>query len=541
MAVWSCLRPSSLSSTRHRFSTLPLLSFFSHSSPSFNADPLFSSPPPSLPSPSPCFSSLHRRLFSSLPSGAPEPGPEFTIASQDIIIADDSSSLPVLAVVDFLDGFHQFTGLPWWMIIASSTVAVRLALLPLLVLQLKKLKRISELLPQLPMPIPESPTLRGSIDQFSLFLKESRAIGCPSFLWFFSYLSVQLPCFFLLMASIRKMSLDGHPGFDSGGALWFQNLSDLPAGSFGPVFPILIAVFHYINIQISFDSSTVRQTTGLTGFLMRYYKLYLEILSVPLFFVGYAIPQGSLVYWVTNSSVSIIQQLSLKHPTVLAKFGLLGQGTSSPGVEHSMEITESVIKYVDSDLKEQTLSLQTLAPEELLSLSVQVLSKGDTETSIQLLRLALEKDPGYVRGLVLMGQTLLQKTQLSEATKYLELAISKLLDEAASDAEDVELLMLASQWAGAAYVQQGNMKSGIVHLERVAKLKEPGDAKSKEHYFEALLLLSSALYKEGQSHEAAKILRVVVDHNPAYKPLLEQCEDENELVSDLASSRKDHF
>lgn len=34
------------------------------------------------------------------------------------------------------------------------------------------------------------------------------------------------------------------------------------------------------------------------------------------------------------------------------------------------------------------------------------------------------------------------------------------------------------------------MKSGIIHLERVAKLKEPGDAKSKEHYFEALLLLS---------------------------------------------------
>lgn len=102
---------------------------------------------------------------------------------------------------------------------------------------------------------------------------------------------------------------------------------------------------------------------------MRYYKLYLEILSVPLFFVGYAIPQGSVVYWVTNSSLSIVQQLSLKHPTVLAKLGLLGQGTSSPGVEHSMEITESVIKYVDSDLKEQTLSLQTLSPEELLSVS----------------------------------------------------------------------------------------------------------------------------------------------------------------------------
>ncbi|ESQ38857.1 hypothetical protein EUTSA_v10022463mg [Eutrema salsugineum] len=537
MAVWSCLRASSLSPTRHRLSSLSLL-FFSYP-PSFNADPLFSpSLSPSPPSPTPCFYPHLRRLFSSAP-GASGLGREFPIGYQEIPCGDDSS-LPVLAVVDFLDRFHQFTGLPWWMVISSSTIAVRLALLPLLILQLKKLNRISELLPQLPMPIPETPTLRGAIDQFSLFLKEKRAIGCPSFLWVFPYLSVQLPCFFLLMASIRKMSLNGHPGFDSGGALWFQNLSDLPAGSFGPVFPVLIALFHYINIQISFDSSTVRQTTGLTGLLMRYYKLYLEILSVPLFFVGYAIPQGSLVYWVTNSSVNILQQLSLKHPTVSAKLGLLSQGPS-PGVEHSMEISESVIKYVDSELKEHTLSLQTLTPEELLSFSVQVLSKGDKETTVQLLRLALEKDPGYVRGLVLMGQTLLQKTQLSEATEFLELAISKLLDGAASDAEDVELLMLVSQWAGAAYVQQGNMKSGITHLERVAKLKEPGDPKSKEHYFEALLLLSSALYKEGQSHEAAKILRVVVDHNPSYKPLLEQCEDENELVSDLVSSRKDHF
>lgn len=46
-----------------------------------------------------------------------------------------------------------------------------------------------------PMPIPETPTLRSSIDQFSLFLKESRAIGCPSFLWFFPYLSVQVKTF----------------------------------------------------------------------------------------------------------------------------------------------------------------------------------------------------------------------------------------------------------------------------------------------------------------------------------------------------------
>lgn len=43
----------------------------------------------------------------------------------------------------------------------------------------------------------------------------------------------------------------------------------------------------------------------------------------------------------------------------------------------------------------------------------------------QICRLALDKDPEYVRALVLMGQTLLQDKQLAEAAEYLERAISK--------------------------------------------------------------------------------------------------------------------
>lgn len=42
-------------------------------------------------------------------------------------------------------------------------------------------------------------------------------------------------------------------------------------------------------------------------------------------------------------------------------------------------------------------------------------------------RLALDKDPEYVRALIVMGQTLLQNGQLAEATEYLERAIYKVL------------------------------------------------------------------------------------------------------------------
>lgn len=118
------------------------------------------------------------------------------------------------------------------------------------------------------------------------------------------------------------MSLDHHPGFDSGGALWFQNLTEFPNGVLGPIFPILISGLHFINVQISFSTSSVGQVPGLLGLLAKYYKFYLEILTVPIFFTGFYIPQGSLVYWVTNSSLSAIQQLTIRHPTVRAKLGL---------------------------------------------------------------------------------------------------------------------------------------------------------------------------------------------------------------------------
>lgn len=72
------------------------------------------------------------RRFSTLP-GASEPGEQF---------------LPVQALIFLLDSCHDVTGLPWWVIISSSTVAMRLAIFPLVVLQLKKLRRIGELLPQ---------------------------------------------------------------------------------------------------------------------------------------------------------------------------------------------------------------------------------------------------------------------------------------------------------------------------------------------------------------------------------------------------------
>ncbi|KAG5529132.1 hypothetical protein RHGRI_029715 [Rhododendron griersonianum] len=528
--------------------------------------------------------------FSSSVSDAGDVGgseiAEALVSASDVG-GDGEPILPVRALISLLDLFHDSTGWPWWVLIASSTLALRITLLPVLILQLKKSKKIAELLPKLPPPFP--PPLSGGSyrEQFSLFRKERRAVGCPSYLWLLAYVSVQVPCFFLWMTTVRKMSLDHHTGFDCGGTLWFHNLTDFPHGVSGTIFPLIIASLHFANVQISFRTFSAGKATGLLGLLAQYYKFYLNLLTLPILFTGFCVPQsvsslreefenlafvsvlqGSLVYWVTNSSLTLVQvfvkvlpgkksrnvnhnirndvltkvmkkQLCLYQPGVRETLGLPDKVDPVPPAIHEKIVTPGE-KQGDLLRKQQII---TLSPRELLALSVKHLAEGHKDTAIPLLRLALDKDPEYVRALVVMGQTLLQDEQLAEAAEYLERAISKLfLTGHPTEVEEVDLLILASQWAGIAYIRQGKNAEGIRHLERVANLEEPEDAKSKAHYYDAFLVLASALYSEHRKPEAAKLLRMAAAYDPSYSVYLEQCEkDEVDLVSDLASSRRGDY
>ncbi|CAM8960145.1 unnamed protein product [Rhodiola kirilowii] len=493
----------------------------------------------------------YSRSFSSQPSSDKDPFREMILNSSENLcdvpqiveqVANSSAEgdyiLPVRALISLLDGYHDLTGLPWWIILCSSTLALRIALLPLLALQFAKLKRIQQLFPQLPPPFPPLFSGKSYIDQLTLFRKKRREIGCPSFLWILAAASVQIPCFLLGMTTIRKMSLDHHPGFDCGGILWFENLTDYSHGAFGCIFPTVIATLHYANVKISFEKASARKITGLLDLLASYYKTYLKILTLPIFVAGFCVPQGSLVYWVTNSSCSVIQQLSLKHPAVRSAMGL--PENASRVVTEKFEALQDVpeIKLLNQK-EERTVSAHDLTPEDLLKLSVKYLSEHKRERAIPLLRLALQKDPEYVMASIILGQALLQEGLLEDAADYLERTVSKLLINGDPlEPEKVDLLILASQWAGIALVKLNKKAEGIIHLQRLASIDEPDDPKSKAHYYDGLVLLSSALLDNGQREEAAKHLRKAVVYNPAYQELLDQCEKDDDFVSDLANSRR---
>ncbi|XP_011072746.1 ALBINO3-like protein 3, mitochondrial isoform X2 [Sesamum indicum] len=375
-------------------------------------------------------------------------------SSQPNLSESDDPFLPVQALISLLDAYHDATDFPWWIIISSSTVAMRLALFPLVVLQLKKLKRIGEVLPKLPPPFPPPLSGRSFRDQIALFWKEKKAAGCPSVFWFISSFTFQVPCFFLWIMSIRRMSLDHHPGFDSGGFLWLQDLTGYPHGVLGPIFPLIIAGLHFTNVQVSFQKSSLQHVPGSLGLLTKIYRIYLQLLTLPILIATFNVPQGCLVYWLTNGSLSLIQLLCLRNPNVLEFLGLPIK--KNPVVAPTnKEKGSSGVADICILTKQGEISANSLSPAELVVYSVKVLTDGRRDTAIRLLRLALEKDPDHARALLIMGQTLLQNKQFAEAAESLESAISKLLVAGhPTEVGKIDLLILSSQWAGIANIRQ---------------------------------------------------------------------------------------
>lgn len=446
---------------------------------------------------------------------------------------------PIRAFISLLDGYHDFSGFPWWFVLVYSTVVLRLTLLPVLIVQLHKLKTIGKLLPKLPPPFPPPFSGRSFGSQFSIFRKEKNAIGCPSLLWVFAYFAVQAPVLLTWISTIHIMSRNHHPGFDSGGMLWFYNLAEYPHGLWGPTFPLLVSALHYLNVQVSFGRMSIGRASGSFGKLVKLYQVYLELLTIPILFGTFNLAQGPLICWLTNSSFTLIQQLVISHPDVRGKLGLPDKEAPVP------EDQDKIVKHGMTDTVQSGLagesSVDSLSPKELVALSVKYMSSGLQDEATSTLRLALDKDPEYVRALLIMGRMLLQKNLIGEGIEYLERAISKLVIAGLPvESEDIDLLILSSMWAGIAYSQQGKFKEGMMHLERLTSLEEPTDSISRKHYYEGLLMLSSALLSAGRKAEALEHLRRAAAYDPErYTGFLEQCEkDEDDFVGELANSRR---
>ena len=234
-------------------------------------------------------------------------------------IADFFSRLfdPIVNVLgQVLLYFHEGPlGAPWWVSIALLTVVVRSILFPLTVKQVKNMRAMQDLRPEMEKIRAQFPNNRQRQQEEMMKLYQDRKVnplgGCLPIL-------VQMPVFIGIFYVIREFGgyrigdrtvAPTEPTFHEGGILWFQNLSN-PDPTY--LLPIISAVTMLAATEITAKNIDPQQR-----WLMR-----LLPVGITVFLINF--PAGLFVYWITSNLVTLVQNYVIYHH---------GPGKRPPGFE----------------------------------------------------------------------------------------------------------------------------------------------------------------------------------------------------------------
>ncbi len=213
-------------------------------------------------------------------------------------IADFFQSVfsPIVAVLgEVLLFFHFNLGAPWWLAIAMLTIVVRTLMFPLTVKQVKSMRAMQDLKPEMDKIRAQYRDNRQKQQEEMMKLYQERNInplgGCLPIL-------VQMPVFIGIFYVIRLFG--GIPGqrppeyesFREGGILWFQDLSHMD-----PYFilPVLSALTMLAATEITAKNIDPQQR-----WLMR-------LLPIGITVFLWSFPAGLFVYWITSNLVTFAQ------------------------------------------------------------------------------------------------------------------------------------------------------------------------------------------------------------------------------------------
>lgn len=192
-----------------------------------------------------------------------------------------------------LEFFHSL-GLAWWLSIVALTIVVRLVLFPLTVRQVRSMRKMQDLKPDMDRIRAKYRDNREKQQQELMKLYQERKVnplgGCFPLL-------IQMPIFITMFYVIRDFGTT-HESFSRGGILWFQNLTQ--ADPFY-ILPILSAVTMLIGSEITAKNLEPQQR-----WLMR-------ILPVAFTFFLYYFPAGLFMYWITSNIFTIGQNYLIYH------------------------------------------------------------------------------------------------------------------------------------------------------------------------------------------------------------------------------------
>jgi YidC/Oxa1 family membrane protein insertase len=186
-----------------------------------------------------------------------------------------------------LEFFHSM-GAPWWLSIAMLTVVVRSLLFPLTIKQVKSMRAMQDLKPEMDRLRAKYKDNKQKQQEELMKLYQERKVnplgGCLPLL-------VQMPIFITMYYVIRSFD-QTQPSFASGGILWFK---DLTVADPYYILPVLSAVTMLAASEITAKNIDPQQRwlmrllpVGFTAFLLQF-------------------PAGLFMYWITSNLVTLVQ------------------------------------------------------------------------------------------------------------------------------------------------------------------------------------------------------------------------------------------
>jgi YidC/Oxa1 family membrane protein insertase len=223
---------------------------------------------------------------------------------------------PVVAILgQVLLYFHDALGAPWWLSIALLTVVVRTVLFPLTVKQVKNMRAMQDLKPEMDRIRAQYRDNRQRQQEEMMKLYQERKVnplgGCLPIV-------VQMPIFIGIFYVIRQFGgytvgdrvvPPSQPTFHDGGILWFQNLSVADPYY---ILPVISALTMLAATEITAKNIDPQQR-----WLMR-----LLPIGITVFLFNF--PAGLFVYWITSNLVTLVQNYVIYHH---------GPGRRLPGAE----------------------------------------------------------------------------------------------------------------------------------------------------------------------------------------------------------------
>jgi len=185
-----------------------------------------------------------------------------------------------------LSTFHGW-GAPWWLAIVMLTIIVRTLLFPITYRQVKSMRRMQDLKPDMDRIRAEhKDDVQKQREEMTKLYQERNVNplgGCLPVV-------IQLPIFLVLYYTIRHF--DKLESFRTGGLLWFTDLTQ-PDHLF--ILPVL-----YVLTMMASQELTIRNTAPQQAQLMRFLPIIFG------FFLA-RFPAGLFVYWVTSNLITFCQ------------------------------------------------------------------------------------------------------------------------------------------------------------------------------------------------------------------------------------------